>query len=278
MVTRGTSPVVALAALLIASPACWATTLAPMVPFATEAELGDNFTTTANSNYYVADDDGGYGPGGYVANYYAGSHNNVVYDANKHPGGGIFGQATIDVDFRAATAADGLGIWCLGNGGTDRSYKDWVFFQVDASGTTDNVRFFAGRSMATNSGGSSQNGDGYNADTTLGLNKWMHLRLDIDNSAGTSANATLSIYDSQTLFDSSTRKLQTSWTYTAGGFASSEVGLSLYSGNFGSANFDNFAVYDLGTAPTNLVPEPSTLTLMAVGIAGLLAYAWRKRN
>ena len=202
----------------------------------------------------------------------------MVYDANKHSGGpGPSSARPLSTLTSEPAGRDWIGIWCLGNSATDLAYKDWVFFQVNSSGTTDNVRFFAGRSMVTNSGGSSQNGSGYNADTTLGLNNWMHSALDLDNSAGTSANATLSIYDSQTLFNSSTLKLQTSWTYTAGGFASSEIGVSLFCSS--TAAFDNFAVYGLGTGPTNLLaPEPSALALLAMGLFGLLAYAWRKRR
>ncbi len=31
-------------------------------------------------------------------------------------------------------------------------------------------------------------------------------------------------------------------------------------------------------ATTNPIPEPSTLVLLAAGLAGLLAYAWRRRR
>lgn len=42
------------------------------------------------------------------------------------------------------------------------------------------------------------------------------------------------------------------------------------------SDFSAFRVVDTHTLL--LVPEPSTMTLLAVGLAGLLAYAWRKRK
>jgi len=44
-------------------------------------------------------------------------------------------------------------------------------------------------------------------------------------------------------------------------------------------NFDRlFKVADAGLAGSNvtLIPEPSTLVLLAAGLLGLLAYAWRR--
>ena len=63
--------------------------------------------------------------------------------------------------------------------------------------------------------------------------------------------------------------------------AFSDLGLM---GTFGSGDEVTFAVdgvhlasgeYTLGVAS---VPEPGTLVLLATGLIGLLAYAWRKRK
>ena len=48
-------------------------------------------------------------------------------------------------------------------------------------------------------------------------------------------------------------------------------------GNFGSS-FDPAPVYHASGAGFSPVPEPGTLTLLAAGLIGLLAYAWRKRK
>jgi cytochrome c len=52
------------------------------------------------------------------------------------------------------------------------------------------------------------------------------------------------------------------------------VGLfeSAYSGNPATATFDNFSIKVAD------VPEPSTLAMLAGGLIGLIAYAWRKRK
>jgi hypothetical protein len=49
---------------------------------------------------------------------------------------------------------------------------------------------------------------------------------------------------------------------------------ALYSGHDGQIAFDNVRL----TATTAPVPEPSTLALLAGGLFGLIAYAWRKRK
>jgi hypothetical protein len=48
-------------------------------------------------------------------------------------------------------------------------------------------------------------------------------------------------------------------------------------GNMPARYIDNIALASAGV-PLTPVPEPSTLALLAAGLAGLLAYAWRKRR
>ncbi|MBN1394255.1 MAG: PEP-CTERM sorting domain-containing protein [Pirellulales bacterium] len=62
------------------------------------------------------------------------------------------------------------------------------------------------------------------------------------------------------------------WTWDADG--SNYLGFYEYVGVDYLSKFDNLAVY---TGP-NGVPEPSTIALLATGLIGLLAYAWRKRK
>ncbi len=269
---RGISFVVAMVVLLVVAPACWAEVLVPMIQFGAAADFSDNFTVTSGGKYDSADD-AGYGVGGCVTTTKTTSHNSMVYDVDKALGGvgEVFGQVTIDVDFK--TSDGGIGIWTLEkyDGTIDRSYKTWTFFKPSAD-DDDSVKFYTARNM-NDSGGVLR--ETYTADTTLAPNNsWMHLRLDVDNSADTSATLTLSVYDSQTLFDATTLKFQSSYTHLNGARSTGEVGVSLY---YGASQFDNFAVYSLGDGPT-VIPEPSTLALLATGLLGLLCYAWRRRK
>ena len=269
---RGISFVLAMVVALVVAPACWAEILVPMIQFGAETDFSDNFTVTSGGQYDPTDD-AGYGVGGCVTLSKSG-HNSMVYDVDKAIGGAgeVFGQATIDVDFKAGDGG-AIGIWALKHPTkADRTYKSWTFFRPNAIGS-DTVDYYTARNMTTDSP-SSYKRRSYSADTTLAPGSWMHLRFDInvDDIAG-SATLTLSVYDSQTLFDATTLKFQDSYTHVNATTTTGEVGVEVYH----AAQFDNFAVYSLGGGPT-VIPEPGTLALLATGLLGLLCYAWRKRK
>ncbi len=239
---------------------------AAVIDFDVETDFTGNFTnvdSTAawNSSEYVTASDS--------------RHNSICYDTDNAVGGSgdVFGVCTIEADFRVDHFQSGGGFW-FGDGnasGVDRTNKHWVFFQIDDNDASNNerVRFFTGRNMTNNSGGSGC--DDYNEDTTLTVNNWIHLRLDVELvNSGTQVKATLKAYDSQTVFDATTLKFERSCTYTAADSLTetSEVGVHLYNWNDEgyTSDFDNFSV----------IPEPATLALLGIGGLGVLLRRKRK--
>ena len=64
------------------------------------------------------------------------------------------------------------------------------------------------------------------------------------------------------------------WQYVASGLP----GTSGYAGQLGTGQYYVQLDADGGGVETVATPEPATLALLASGLVGLLAYAWRKRN
>ena len=250
--TRLATGLVAVAAVFaLGSRAPAAMVLGP-VEFADPTEFGHYFTHVSSSHVaFNAADDEGHGAGGYIehpTNTF--SHRAFVYDPDDAVGGAgqTFTDFTADVDFRANDGGAGVGFYFHGS----RTDAHWAFFQVDEGGL-ERVRFFRDRNSTTGSGGALATGSSdRTADTTLTLDDWVHVRLDVQNvNGGSQVQATLSAWASQTNW-SGTPLFSETFTYTAGesDVSDGEVGVSIfYGGVQGGQAVDNFALYQLGTAP-----------------------------
>lgn len=224
--------------------------LAP-VEFPNSTVFGQYFTHVSTSQVaFNAADDGGFGAGGYIEHPATTfSHRAFVYDPNNAVGGPgeTFTDFTLDLDFRPNTGGAGVGFYFHGS----RTDAHWVFFQVDDSGS-ERVRFFRNRNAQTGAGGSLATGaSDRSVGTSLTLNQWMHVRLDVQNvSGGTQVQATLSAWPSQTRWSSPPLFSETfTYNLAESDTSAGEVGVSIFHGNAVGQRVDNVALYQSGTAP-----------------------------
>jgi hypothetical protein len=281
----------ALAAATVAIGMCamsaHAAPLVSVIDFDSQAEFDNNFTAFGNLGWRIADD-AGYGDGGYAGSQ-ANGHTSMVYDTDDAPGGAgdVFDAASgfvMDVDARISAASRGVGFLFLGTSATNRDAKHWMQFTIDRTNSpnvgSDTVGFYYNRDMDSNAGVTVATGSPLFFDTAASVNEWFHLRLAVELvNAGTQVKATLSVYNSQTLFDATTLMASHAFTFLAAEslVTASEVGLSSYSSTTAESALDNFAVYSLGEAPVNLntpaIPEPASLGLLVIA-----ATPWRRRR
>ena len=128
------------------------------------------------------------------------------------------------------------------------------------------------RFTVTDAGLYAQTNTGFTQILSLAVNQWYSVRVAFDLTAGTYHGKVTAFGGAVT--DIPTRTLAHT---TAINELWDDTGLKLGTGAMPSRYLDNVG-FVTGTVPLTPVPEPSTLALLAAGLAGLLAYAWRKRR
>ena len=257
--------------------------LAGACPLSLQAQVSDTFSNGISdySNYFRSIKTNG-SPAVSVSTYggtnaltVSGGSNvgnngvSIVYDAT--PGDGTSTQnlytsgVTVSLDFQGTTANSSIGIM-LGNAAESSSLM--ALFNLDYTGTTDEIRFFTGSPISTNLGadtllsaGTVTGNSGANAGGS-----YVHLQLTYSVS-GTTPTLTLTA-----------GSLSATYTFAAGtAIDPTEIGLRIYDVNntTSSTYMTNFAISTLA------VPEPATTAFlgMGAGLFGLVGlHRWRTRR
>jgi hypothetical protein len=112
--------------------------------------------------------------------------------------------------------------------------------------------------------------------TAFGLN--MTLTPSSGTLAGTSGTLTVSGTNPLAGFVNAQTGTWTQFTFSFVPSASGNVALKFVTNDPTGMNGNGVFLDNVSVTPAAGVPEPSTLALLAAGLAGLLCYAWRKRR
>ncbi len=272
----------AIAVLLLSAPTITkaaAIAYVDRIDFSVSSDVSNNFDIrvkggSSGSVGYASGDDGGFGSGGFfrTATGAPGSGNTTAAFYTPITN---FVDFVLDYDFRLKTSDRGsTGIYFRGHG--NLGLLAVVGLDESAVSGADRVRWFSHATRNDLGAGTLRNAD--SADTALtGNDSWYHVRLTVQTLSGGDLQATLNLYDSQVLFNSQTLLMTAAHTFPASQVSGAGGSLAIrptsnnIDGTARYSDFDNFAVYAVGHAPTALIaPEPSSLILTGFAAALLL--------
>ncbi len=238
------------------------TSIGPL-PFRFAGEFTERFVSinSTASAEHVGDDDNGFGPGGFVREDDGGVQSVSAYDDPSVGGKDLFEDVVVDVDGRlsSAEADSGLGIYLRVNGSRQDAILIYFNFQ---DGGESRIRII---NQADPTPGDGSAGGvtlvSLQEETTLSAGLWFHLRAEVVNEPGGTIRVVAQAFRSQQQFDESTLAIEATSVLTpsqsVGLTAPGELAIRTFNGFFSNtvSDFDNFAVYPAGQAPSAIM-EP----------------------
>lgn len=202
-----------------------------------------------------------------VHNAAGGSTATWIYDTTPSDGTTsitTFSDFTLDIDFSIAAGSGSFGVFF---GGSSRTNSALALFNINNSGSNDQLRLFGPGADMTGAGVGSGNTAHSLVPTTNGYtsNTFYHLQLSVAYQTASSALVTFTISDPGNTLQSITLS-----GIVTGLSPSGEIAFRSYTGAAGSSNFDNLSI------TTSAVPEPSAFALVG-GLAALGFVAVRRQ-